>query len=132
MEVHDPRIVNLLKSRDEAAFEQLFKKNYRNLHAYACSLLNDEAEGEEIVQQVFYKLWERIENLTITGSVTAYLYRAVHNESLNVIKHRKVRTAYQVHLQHTGMTETAHPEKKIQAKELEQELQKAINDLPEQ
>ena len=95
MEVHDTRIVNLLKSRDEAAFEEVFKKNYRNLHAYACTLLKDESAGEEIVQQVFYKLWERIDTLSIQGSVTAYLYRAVHNESLNVIKHRKVRAAYQ-------------------------------------
>ena len=132
MEVHDTRIVNLLKSKDEAAFEQLFKQHYRSLHAYACTLLKDETAGEEIVQQVFYKLWERIDNLSIQGSVTAYLYRAVHNESLNVIKHRKVRIAYQVHTQHTTIDSTDHPAKKMQLKQLEQELEKAIQSLPEQ
>jgi RNA polymerase sigma-70 factor (ECF subfamily) len=132
MEVHEQKIVNLLKSRDEAAFEQVFKENYRNLHAYACTLLKDETAGEEIVQQVFYKLWERMEKLTFSGSVTAYLYRAVHNESLNHIKHRKVRLAYQVHAVHTGMEQTEQPTKKIQVRELEQRLHEAMNDLPEQ
>ena len=36
-------------------FEQVFKEHFKNLHAYACSILKDEDEAEEMVQNVFYK-----------------------------------------------------------------------------
>ena len=98
MELENEAIGTLLAQKDETAFEQLFKTYFKRLHAYAFTILRDEVEAEEIVQQVFFKLWERNENLSLTGSVSAYLYRAVHNESLNYIKHQKVRSNHQLHV----------------------------------
>jgi RNA polymerase sigma-70 factor (ECF subfamily) len=95
MELNDTVIIELLGERNERAFEQVFKSHFRNLHAYAFTILKDEAVAEEMVQNVFYKIWEKTEQLNITGSVSAYLYRAVHNESLNYLKHLKVRSVYQ-------------------------------------
>jgi len=85
-----------------------------------------------MVQQVFFKLWERTETLSITGSVAAYLYRAVHNECLNFIKHQKVRSNHRLHVVHSAKDQADHASKKILAKELETELQAALNELPEQ
>ena len=79
LELENEAIGTLLAQKDEAAFEQVFKTYFKRLHAYAFSLLRDEAEAEEMVQQVFFKLWERNENLSLSGSVSSYLYRAVHN-----------------------------------------------------
>ncbi len=82
------------------AFEQVFKQYYKNLHAYACSFLNDPDEAEERVQQVFFKIWERAENLQFHGSIAAYLYRAVHNECLNYQKHEKIKAGHQLRVVH--------------------------------
>jgi len=73
MELENEAITTLLAQRDEAAFEQVFKTQFKRLHAYAFTILRDVAEAEEIVQQVFFKLWERNENLSLTGSVTSSL-----------------------------------------------------------
>lgn len=132
MEVHSEAISQLLAKKDEATFEQVFKTHFKSLYAYAFTILKDEAEAEEMVQQVFFKLWERTETLSITGSVTAYLYRAVHNESLNYIKHRKVRSNHRLHVVHTMKDQADHASKKIAEKELETKLQAALNELPEQ
>src|SRR5688572_9796668 len=75
MEVNDTFLAGRLQKRDEAAFEQVFKSNYKLLHAYAFTMLKDQTSAEEMVQNVFYKMWERSDNLTISSSVTAYLYR---------------------------------------------------------
>ena len=48
-----------LISADSAQFENVFKTHFKNLHAYAISIVRDEDDAEEIVQNVFYKLWER-------------------------------------------------------------------------
>jgi RNA polymerase sigma-70 factor (ECF subfamily) len=132
MEVNDSVIIQLLSERNEKAFEKVFKTHFRNLLAYACTMLREEAAAEEVVQNVFYKLWERNEQLTISGSVNAYLYRAVHNESLNYLKHKKVVSIHQSqsHNHMKGHTDSAS--KRILLKELEVKLHHALNDLPEQ
>lgn len=132
MEFQDEQIALRLSKRDEAAFEQVFKTHYKNLHAYAFTMLKDEDEAEEMVQQVFFKLWERSEHLSFSGSIAAYLYRAVHNESLNFIKHQKVKAGHQLHVAYSmkNKSEQAHP--KMIRKELENKFREALNELPEQ
>jgi len=132
MEPENEAIGILLAQRDETAFEQVFKSHFKRLHAYAFTILRDEMEAEEMVQQVFFKLWERNENLSLTGSVSAYLYRAVHNESLNYIKHQKVRSSHQLHIAYSMKNEVEHPAKKILTGELEKKIHSALSELPEQ
>ena len=132
MDDQEGQLIQSLARRDEASFEQVFKTHFKNLHAYACTITREESAAEEVVQQVFVKLWERSEGLSISGSVAAYLYRAVYNESLNYLKHQKVRSAYGQHVVHTMKNETEHAGKKLQLKELERRLAEAMNDLPEQ
>ena len=132
MELENETITVQLSKRDGAVFEEVFKTHFKRLHAYAITMLRDEAEGEEIVQQVFFKIWERNESLSVTGSVTAYLYRAVHNECLNYLKHQQVKSTHQLYVAHTMKNEVEHPAKKINRKELEQKIHLALNELPEQ
>jgi len=132
MELENEPTSELLLQRDEATFEQVFKSHFKRLHAFAFTILQNEAEAEEIVQQVFFKLWERNDNLSVTGSVTAYLYRAVHNESLNFIKHQKVKSNHQLHVAYSMKNEVEHPAKKVLAGELEKKIHAALNELPEQ
>jgi RNA polymerase sigma-70 factor, ECF subfamily len=130
MEIPDKGLVHLLGQRDEKAFEQVFKHHYKPLHAYAYTLLKDDAAAEEMVQNVFYKLWERTDGLHITGSLAAYLYRAVHNESLNYLKHQKVRSEHSLRVSYhmDGRGESAT--RTVRMKELEEKLRTALAELP--
>ncbi len=130
MELNEKSFTDLLAGRDETAFEQVFKTYFKKLHAYALSLINDEADAEEMVQQVFFKLWERADRLSFSGSIAAYLYRAVHNECLNFLKHEKVKAGHRLQVAYR-MKNDAIPEKGMN-KELEQQFRQAMNELPEQ
>ncbi|MBL7729500.1 MAG: RNA polymerase sigma-70 factor [Dinghuibacter sp.] len=132
MELDQPGILTLLAEKNEAAFEQVFKQHFKSLHGYACAMLTDPADAEEAVQQVFLKLWERPEQLHISGSLAAYLYRAVHNQCLNQIKHQKVKTGYQLHVAYSMNRETDNATGKIAGRELETRFQAALAELPEQ
>lgn len=132
MEFQDEQIASLLAKRDEAAFEQVFKTHYKNLHAYSFTILKDEDEAEETVQQVFFKLWERSEQLNFSGSVAAYLYRAVHNESLNFLKHQKVKDSHRLHVAYSMKNKAEQLQSKMAKKELEKKFKEALNELPEQ
>ena len=132
MEFQDEQIALRLSKRDEAAFEQVFKTHYKNLHAYAFTILKDEDEAEEMVQQVFFKLWERSEHLSFSGPIAAYLYRAVHNESLNFIKHQKVKAGHQLQVAYSMKNKSEQASPKMIRKELENKFREALNELPEQ
>lgn len=113
----------------DEAFERLFKSHFRRLHAYACTLLRESHQAEEMVQNVFVKLYERVERIRIETSMEAYLYRAVYYECLNHHKHLKVRRAYQTHASRQGEPSVGEP---APLKELETRLREAMNELPEQ
>lgn len=132
MEFRDEQIAALLVVKDEAAFEQVFKTHFKNLYAYALTMLKDETEAEETVQQVFFKLWERSEKLNVTGTVAAYLYRAVHNESLNYLKHRKVKESHRLHVAYSMKSNPEQTQEKEFSRELEKKYRDALNELPEQ
>jgi len=124
--------VRFIKNGNETAFEKVFKMYFRNLHAFAYTFMKDDSIAEEIVQNVFFKIWEKRDQLQIDDSLKAYLYRAVHNESLNHIKHLKIKNSFQ--LQYSGNMESSNQDASNQmiASELENDIQKAINELPQQ
>lgn len=124
--------INFIKNGNEAAFEKIFKMYFKNLHAFAYTFTKDDVIAEEMVQNVFFKIWEKKDQLQIDDSLKAYLYRSVHNESLNHLKHLKIKTSFQI--QYSGNMESSNQDasNQMMASELEDKIQKAINELPQQ
>ncbi|MES2277273.1 MAG: RNA polymerase sigma-70 factor [Bacteroidota bacterium] len=120
----------LASTGNEAAFECFFKTYYQSLLRYAYVMLRDEVMAEEMVQQVFYKLWEKREKLTIHISGKAFLYKAVYNECLNYLKHEKHKKAYEQY--GSAMKNEEKASDPMVLSELQTRLQKAMNELPEQ
>jgi len=113
------------------AFENVFKRYFKDLHRYAFSIVKDEATAEEMVQNIFLRLWEKREQITIEQSVQAYLYRAVFNECLNFLKSAKTRKQRTAEM--SGISQVHHTSPDNAAiKELQQKIDEAIAGLPEQ
>jgi len=132
MEWDDAETIRLLKARNEEVFGQLFKAHFKPLRKYAFTFVQQQQLAEDIVQTIFYKLWQRVEVLNFSDSVAAYLYRAVYNESLNALKHSKVKRVYHSWLHRNMKHQTDTANKKSQHDELERRLHTAINELPQQ
>lgn len=131
MEKNQP--VALLKPviNDEKAFEDVFKLYFKGLHAYAFTILRDEVQAEEAVQNVFLRMWEQWEDIDIQLSLKAYLYRCVYHECMNHIKHQKVKQKYEERTSYHLRNETGRPAEQLQLSELESQLGHALNRLPE-
>ncbi len=117
---------------DDHAFEQLFKAHFKALHSYASVMLYHDSHAEEIVQNMFVRLWEKRDLLDVQISVKAYLYKCVHNDCLNYIKHKKIKAKYQDHATFTMNNQTENTSDKLVLGELQDRLQVAMNELPEQ
>ena len=132
VEYSDSKVITLLKQGSEKVFEKVFKDHFKSLHAYAYTFLKDDEQAEEVVQNVFCRIWEKRGQLKTDGSLKSYLYRAVHNESLNYLKHQKVKASFHVYYADEMEQVQDHSSKNILANELEKHIQQAMNELPQQ
>lgn len=121
-----------IQSGDEQAFERMFKGHYQSLCSFANSFLGDIDEAEEIVQQIFYSLWTKRNSIEVNSTLKSYLYKAVHNSSLNKIKQGKVRQLYADSYKANTDVTTHSTTDIVQGKELEAIINDAIAELPEQ
>ncbi len=116
----------------EQEFEVIFKEHYANLCSYAYSFMQEQEASEEVVQETFFKLWTNRNTLNIDTSVKAYLYRAVRNASLNVIKHIGIREEYKRYNQEDINLNEQQDSDMADMGELEVVVRRAIEMLPEQ
>jgi RNA polymerase sigma-70 factor (ECF subfamily) len=118
-------------SISEAEFEALFKAHFRELQAYAHSMVNDWDKAEELVQGLFMKLWERNDWAGIHTSLKSYLYKSVYHESLNLLRREKVHLRYQTLTAPIMEDQAPDAAEKLKLSEVEKHLAKALNKLPE-
>jgi RNA polymerase sigma-70 factor, ECF subfamily len=82
----DVHLIARISGGDEAAYQELFRRYYRPLCLYAARIDPSDGAAEEVVQEVFFKVWQRRERLLEVKSLSSYLYTAVHNQALNRIE----------------------------------------------
>lgn len=87
----EKHLVEQIRKGDENAFERLFFKFFYDLCAYALQMTRSNEIAEDIVQEVFYKIWKGRRSWELNSSLKAYLFQSVRNEALNQINHEQFR-----------------------------------------
>lgn len=84
-------LVESIKKGDQKSFEFLFKSNYSNLCKYARNIVHNEITAEDLVMDIFVRIWESPEKLMISTSISGYLYQCIHNHCINYLtrKHKQ-------------------------------------------
>ncbi|MDP4290187.1 MAG: RNA polymerase sigma-70 factor [Bacteroidota bacterium] len=74
---------------DENSFKLLFRELFSDLCNYAYQYTTDRFLSEEIVQDVFIKIWLDKEKITLNKSIKSYIYQSVHNSCINSLIQKK-------------------------------------------
>ncbi len=82
-------IKSRISQNDELAFKRLFEHFFVGLLSYCKSILKDEPLAEEVVEDVFIRLWENRKALSEIRNISFYLYKAVRYASINALKKQK-------------------------------------------
>jgi RNA polymerase sigma-70 factor, ECF subfamily len=88
--LNDRDLLKRLKKDDGKAFEELFRKYFFALMGYAKFYTGNAQIAEDMVHDVFYRIWEIRKSMEVHTSIKSYLYRAVHNNSIQYLRHQKV------------------------------------------
>jgi len=127
----DNALVQRMLGGDETAFSIIFKTYYVDLVLFAGTFVRDKPAAEEIVQDVFIRLWENRESFIITSSLRSFLLKTVQNKCIDTIRHLKIVDNYQSKLQNHPLLLENDTENYVLYSELEDDLKKALEKLPE-
>jgi len=136
----EKEIIDKIREGDIKAFDFLFVSHYPSLCTYATDLVRTTEIAEEVVQDVFLKLWNKRSILSVQTSLKAYLYRMVHNRCLNYIRDHSTQKTIktlsfediQTRLTIFDIKSTDSVFDDLLTEQIENDLNKAIGALPEQ
>lgn len=123
----------LSHEEDEKAFEALFKVFYESLINFSLNYVLSRELAEEVISDVFVKVWNNRKELATIANLETYLYVAVKNQSLNYLSKLSgyvVSPAGDLFLD--NLQDSFDPEKELEFRELQLDLDKAVEGLPAQ
>jgi RNA polymerase sigma-70 factor (ECF subfamily) len=126
----EDELILSIKSGDSAAFQELFFTYCQPLIRFAHRFVNDVALAEDIVQDVFLKIWSNRQQLEPALNIKSYLYVAVKNQAFKQLRHKKIRQALGEKPPFSPL-HTPTPEEIFNSKEVESTVLKAIEELPD-
>lgn len=124
-----------MRAGDERGFELMFHAYVARLCEFAESYVGSRDEAEEIVQALFEWIWEQRESVEMPRGVRPYLYAAVRNRALNVIRSRRIEHSLHDRLMRDSAArrETEMPlaaESELDAGDLNDALDHAVREMP--
>lgn len=124
-----------IRAGDEPAFEALFRAYVEPLCAFAYSYVQSQHAAQEIVQELFGRIWDRRQSLTVPRSVHAYLYGATRNRAINHLRNRRVENRFLAARkldasQPNTVRRSAPPEEELEVKALAEAVVRVVSEMP--
>ncbi|WPQ61732.1 RNA polymerase sigma-70 factor [Chitinophaga sancti] len=90
----DQQLLQLLAAGSQASYTVIYERYSEILFRHAYNMLEDRAEAEDVIQEVFLMLWTKRAGAAGAKSLSGYLYTSVRNRILNHLTHQKVVDKY--------------------------------------
>lgn len=124
-----------IRTRDGRAFEELFRKLAPGLTRYASRLVASESAAQDIVMDVFLRLWRDRLELPPDTRLARYLNTSVRNASISHLRHDRVEDSVRAIGTATGWTpgmgtRPCPPDENLERRETKEIIRRAIDDLP--
>ena len=91
----DAELVRRIRAGDERALETVFRAHYAGMASFVQRFVRSPDVAEELVQDVFFKLWSKREQLAEIETLRTYLFRAARNTALNHLRRLKLERRWQ-------------------------------------
>jgi RNA polymerase sigma-70 factor (ECF subfamily) len=131
-ENYPKELLQQIAAGDQAAFRIVYSSYYRRLLQFALSIVKTRESAEEIVEDVFVRIWQQRDKITAIQHLRVYLYTATKNSSLNYLSRQAKASITEPfdHI-HVGLGESSHtPEQILITAEIQQKIRAAIEVLP--
>jgi len=119
-----------IRKGDRIAFYWIYERYCKRLFGFVLRYLKVEADAEEIVQEVFVKIWESRSKLDAYSSFESFLFTIAFNATMNLLRKKANDKKYQEHLKSIQQIQKApNIINELQFKDLNERLTELLNEL---
>jgi RNA polymerase sigma-70 factor (ECF subfamily) len=115
----------------ESAFNVLVKKYQERLYWHIRRMLVDHDDSNDVMQNVFIRVWNALANFREDAQLYTWLYRIATNECLTFLEQQKKKATLSLNDLESGLSNKIRADKDFDPNKLEWKLQLAIQQLPE-
>ncbi len=123
-------LINRIRLSDSAAFKELFDLYHQDIFNFLYYKIGSVEAAEDILQDVFVKIWERRLQLKNETSIKSFLFTIANHTALNFIRHNKIVMKFQMEEQHKPAF-CESPQAELERKNQEELLMESILSLPD-
>ncbi len=123
--------IHKLINGDQSALEELFNYYYPRLYNFSKSFLKIEEGIDDILQEVFIKIWQNRESIKKPDTFNSYIFTITKNLLLNELRRKLSDSKTKSEIQNRSLAEEYHQFEQIEFKELKEKLDFEIENLPE-
>ena len=129
--IHPEGIIHRLKQDDKTAVDDLFAFYYPRLYQFSKSILKMESEIEDVLQEVFLKIWLNRHKIQHTETFNAYISTITKHEVLNLIRSKLKDNHCRAQLYLFAVAEEYQFQNKLEFEEIKSGIDRIVSNLPE-
>ena len=123
----DEEIVEITRKKDKEAYAEIIRRYEAKLMRYASYLINDSDKAADAVQNAFIKAYINLNGFKINKKFSSWIYRIVHNETMNVVKKYKKEVPLPEGFEQDSGVDI---EAEFSKKEMKQMIKKCLLEMP--
>ena len=135
-ELTDSQLVEIVRNSDQERYGEIIERYQGKLFAYLYRLIGSYDEAQDLLQNVFIKVYRNLQSYDVNRKFSSWIYRIAHNEAVNYIKRKSLKrfipwediAATKDKLEMVSLEERA--DKAWLKKEVKKEVNSAIDRLP--
>ncbi|MGD0038069.1 MAG: sigma-70 family RNA polymerase sigma factor [Bacteroidota bacterium] len=129
---NDLELVELFQNGNETAFNELVGRYQEKVYWIARRFVNDHDQADDIVQEVFVKVYKSLKNFRGESGIYTWLYRITINVALNALRKQRIRDFIRIdEFFETAEDENEQPDAIFEKDEQKKLIEEAIAKLPE-
>jgi RNA polymerase sigma-70 factor (ECF subfamily) len=133
----DNELIRLLKCKDPLVHYELVSRYQRKLFVYLYRFIGNKEETEDLLQNVFFKVYKYCDNFDTDRKFSSWIYRIAHNEAVNYIKRKNIKKFISLEDfvsdkdRIETKSDTKSPMEVWISKELRNEMEEALKKIPD-
>ncbi|WP_316834171.1 RNA polymerase sigma-70 factor [Pedobacter nutrimenti] len=130
--LNESDLLGQIAVKNQHAFKIIYDKFHRKVYTFSLKYVKSEIQAEEIVQEVFLKLWQMKEAVLSIKNLDRFLLTLTRNRALDIIRRKELET--RVNIENGKAWKETHndTEELILLKDTRKVLEEAVNLLPQQ
>lgn len=128
----EKQLVEQLREGSTDAYRQLFHSYGPKIHAFALSYLKNDADADELLQEVFLKLWEIRVTLDTSRNIKSFLFKICINLIYDFIRRKNIEKAYLDYSYQLGSHHSDNTWQEVIYNDMLNNLNQLVKNMPKQ